>query len=216
MHVSCFYKPQIHATGCQKRCETLMSLTFSQEKSSALLDLKTHTDISVLDSIIYMEKKRKHFRSVIVSTSTKILQPQAVKLEEDLQNTPCPSVSSCFLQRSHLNKCMTLEVTDMWNFASGKILAGCSLQCSWGEAHYSFSIRISAISLLKVGEPCNGPQPSRHALVWDSKSSKVAPILWGSDWESPWSHPQQTTPLNTLITNRGWKCCVLLNVTADV
>lgn len=56
----------------------------------------------------------------------------------------------------------------VWNFAPGKILAGCaySLRHSQGDARYSFSIRISAVSLLRVGEPCSGPQPCRHALVW--------------------------------------------------
>lgn len=69
----------------------------------------------------------------------------------------------------------------MWNSAPGRILAHArciySLWHSWGDAHYSFSIRFSAVSHLKAREPCGGPQPCCHALVLDSKSSKVAPIL---------------------------------------
>lgn len=45
----------------------------------------------------------------------------------------------------------------VWHFAPGKILAACtySLWHSQGDARYSFSIRIPAISLLRVGEPCH-------------------------------------------------------------
>lgn len=36
---------------------------------------------------------------------------------------------------------------------------------------------ISGVSLPRVGEPCSGPQPCCHALVWGSKSSKMALIF---------------------------------------
>lgn len=96
MYVSSFYKPQILVTGCQKKHE---NIDFIDLQQGGIIYFKyvfwDPVQISVLAAITYMEKKRKHFQAVVVSTFTNtLIQPDAAKLEEALQNTDphvCPA-----------------------------------------------------------------------------------------------------------------------------
>lgn len=146
----------------------LISLTFSKEESFTWSQ-KTYLAISALAAVMCMENKRKHFQAVVFRVSTHtLIQPYAVKLEETLPNTiPCV----CPAGVSDREITWTKEA---WPWRSlkcavvpGKILAGC--KCSlWGsqrDAHYSFSIRISAVSFLRVTEPCS-VGPNLAAMLW--------------------------------------------------
>ena len=86
MCVSSFYKPQIHVTGCQKKHENIDFIDLQQGGIIYFTGSQnTYLQILVLAVIMCMEKKRKLFQSVVVSTSTNtLIQPYAVKLEEAL------------------------------------------------------------------------------------------------------------------------------------
>lgn len=132
--------------------------------------------MSVLATIVFVEKKRKHCVHQCSNTAIcwTLLYVHLIYLLEEL-----------------LEQSMTMEATDRreifrqeksWQVAILVLafLGSCSLLLLHG---------ISDVSL-----PCSRPQPYCHALVWGNKSSEMALIFWRSDWKSPWSHlPDSTT-----------------------
>lgn len=90
------YKPQIHVAGYQKKHENTDFIDLQQGGIIYFTGSQnTYLQILVLAAIMYMEKRRKCFQSVVLSISTNtVKQPEAVKLEEALQNTDphlCPA-----------------------------------------------------------------------------------------------------------------------------
>jgi len=124
-------------------------------------------DISTHCSNVCMGNKG-NFHSLVFNISIHtLIQPYAVKLEEALQNM---NLCVCPAGVSYGEITWTKEMTEV------AVVCGSTRQKSWlvvnalygdshRDAHYSFSRRISAISFLRVTEPCSvGPNPA--VMLW--------------------------------------------------
>lgn len=120
----------------------------------------TYLQILVLAAIMYMEKRRKCFQSVVLSISTNtVKQPEAVKLEEALQNTDphlCPAGISY----------RGIASTKAWLWRS----LTCVKFCTWqnpGRLHILVTVFSGRCSLFVLHHNfCRVSSRGQRALQW--------------------------------------------------